>query len=652
MEKERKGRLILLSLFVVFLFTLLIIHYFKIQVVDFRRWTQLAKQQHQTVIEIPSKRGVFYSDTSLQYGHPEKALAFVIDVPKYHLMIDPSIIPFRYKEPMMEKILSILTEIEDEDKFKAHFSKRSRSRKLASWLSKSKEEQIMQWWKPFAREHRITKNALFCIKEYKRCYPFGKLLGQVLHTLRDDRDEKTGEQIPTGGLELVFNKELKGVNGKQVYMRSPSYTFETDKVVEESKDGQDIHLTINHYIQEVVENELEKGVNKVHAKSGWAVLMDPFTGNIMALAHYPFFNPANYRDYYNDEKLQENVKIKAITDCFEPGSTMKPLTMVIALLANEELKKRGKRPIIAPSEMLRVDNGIFPGRGAPLKDVRHHKNLNMYHALQKSSNIYFARVIERVIAHLGVDWYKEQLERIFGFGMKTGIELPYENPGFLPDPGALYANGKLQWSLPTPYSLAIGYNLLTNSLQMVKAFALIANGGYDVNPTLIKNKWSAEKAKRLIPEDIVNVVTDGLKYVTKPGGSAVYADVGGYTVVGKTSTTEKLIEGKYSKKKHFSSFVGFCPAGRKTKDRPRFVLMVGIDEPKSRYIPGFGTTHYGGKSAAPVFKEIAKQVLDYLGVEEDDPYGWSKSDQRYDESKAVWMKEVKILDKLYKEYNK
>lgn len=653
-KRKRRITFSVVAFGVFFLYAALVIQFFRIQIIEHDKWSRLAKLQHQTVVKEPYKRGIFYSNTSLQKNHFEHPQPLVIDVPKYHLFIDPEMLDEKAKPELiryLEKELAVKEE--DRKSFYRHFYKKSRSRRIATWLTLEQQSKIDSWWKKYRKAYRMPSNAIYFVKDYQRSYPFGKLLGQVLHTVREDRDPATNQWIPTGGLELTFHSRLSGQEGKRVLMRSPRHAFDTDQMITPPQDGKDVYLTINHYLQAIAEEELAKGVKKVGAKGGRAVMLDPYTGEILVLAHYPFFDPSHYRDYYNDETLAEATKIKAITDCYEPGSIMKPITVAIALKANDELQKRGEKPLFFPDEMIRTDNPNFPGRNRPLRDVRTHKYLNMNMAIQKSSNIYVARLTQKIVEALGANWYREQLVHVFGFGLKSGVELPYENPGLVPTPGKTYPGGQLQWSQPTPYSLAMGYNILVNSIQMARAIAVIANGGDLVNPTLIKqetyedeNGQEMPKKKHVISKEITDRVTNAMKFVTKPGGPCVLADVPGYTEAGKTSTSEKLIGGVYSKKTHFSSFIGFAPASN-----PRFVLLINIDEPEKRFIPGFGTTHYGSKCAAPIFREIAKRSLQYLGVAPDDPYGYHKSDPRSDPSQAEWMQEAHELQRLYQKWN-
>lgn len=660
-----RKRLAFISVGMAFLFCILLIQFYRIQIIEGEKWSKKARAQHLLTIIEPYKRGTFYSNTTIKEGHLEPNLAFVTDVPKFHLYVDMTSLPSSHKNIIADKLSSFLElSTKENEKLHQQMEKKSKSRRIAAWTSPEKKLEIETWWNQFAKKNKIPRNAVFFIQDFKRSYPYGKMLGQILHTVREQRDPKTHAHIPTGGLELMMDPYLKGKEGKRVLLRSPRNSLDLGTVVSAPENGADIFLTINHYLQAVCEEELEKGVTTANAKSGWAIMMDPHTGHILAWAQYPWFEPAQYAKFFNNPSLQKETKVKGITDPFEPGSTMKPITILICLKANEELIKRGKPPLFSPTEKVATSNGSFPGRSKPIHDVRSHPYLNMYMALQKSSNIYMARIIQRVIENLGDEWYRNCLYEIFNFGKKTGIELSSESPGLLPAPGKKHPNGSMEWSKPTPYSLAFGHNILVNSLQMVRAYSLIANGGYSVEPTLIKkivrtkeNSASEvlldnEKAiphkdqEPLFSKASLNEVLKGMMYVTKPGGAGTRADISGYTEAGKTATSEKIINGTYSKKTNISTFIGWSPAYN-----PKFVLMVVIDEPEWKFIPGVGKNQQGGTCAAPVFREIGKKTLEYLGVTPDDPFGFPQGDPRRDPEKAVWMKEATALTELYKKWN-
>ncbi len=291
-----------------------------------------------------------------------------------------------------------------------------------------------------------------------------------------------------------------------------------------------------------------------------------------------------------------------------------------------------------------------------MKDARVYSYLNMDMAVQKSSNIYMARIVDRLIKTMGDEWYRNALESIFGFGQKTNIELPAENPGLLPTPGKVHPNGKLEWSLPTPYSLAIGHNILINGVQMVRAYAILANGGKAVQPHLVRkivkngnvlaDFSSYQASDQVLSPEICSALLRSLKFPTKEGGTSRRGDVHGYTEVGKSGTSEKIIGGSYSKDHNISSFLGFVPA-----DKPRFVLLISIDDPEKKLIPGVGRQQFGGVCAAPVFSAIASRALEYLGVAPDDPYGYPMGDPRRNVQMADWHSEVQALKELYEKWN-
>jgi len=631
--------------------------FYKLQILEGEKWAEQAKSQHRLFVTEPFKRGRFFANSALKKGHPEKSIPLVFDVKRYHIHIDSITIPRQWHKEIAMAIGNYFNLNDDErETICKQFDKRCRSRRLKRWIHETDKRRLEEWWYPYAKKNKIPRNGLYFVEDYHRSYPYGKLLGAVLQTVREERDVETNQALPTGGLEYFFNSYLQGKGGKRFLLRSPTQSFEDGCLLTSPEDGADIYLSIDQYIQAIAEEEIERAVKIARAKSGWAVMMNPSTGEVYALAQYPEFDPSDYKKFYNHSELIEATKVHAIADCFEPGSIMKPISIAIALLANIELAKQGKPPIFDPVDMIFVGNGTFPGRKQPIHDVGYHHYLNMYLAIQKSSNIYVAKLIQRVVHTLGDEWYRQQLEQIFGFGVPTGIELPYESVGFLPSLYKRYNSGRRQWSVPTPYSLAIGYNLLTNSMQLMRAFATIVNGGYAICPTLVKKiikddkvifDFSQREKRQVLSAEIGRMVTYALKSVTKPGGRATSADVPGYTEACKTGTTEKIHGGTYSKRHHFSSFIGCSPA-----ENPQFLLYVAINEPEYRFLPGIGKFHFGGKCAAPAFKYIMHRSLQYLGISPDDPHGYPKGDPRSDRTRADWSQQACILQNLYTQWNR
>jgi cell division protein FtsI (penicillin-binding protein 3) len=655
-----RKRLIGISLGIFALFSLLIIQFYRIQIVEGDRWRKLAERQHKLVVKEPFHRGLFYSNGSLREGHPQQDLPLVQNIAKFHLYIDPLSIPISHQRIIIEQLKKFLPQ--PKAFLEGAFLKRSRCRKIASWIDREFKESIETWWFPYAKQQRLPRNALYFIQDYQRCYPFGKLLGCALHTIREDREKGTDRHIPTGGLELVFDRYLQGKMGKREMIRSPRQPLEDEGRIIPPDHGADVYLTIDATVQAIVEEEIEKAVQAAEAKGGWAVMMDPKSGEIWALAQYPSFDPRCYRDYFNDPLLQPYTNVKAITEPYEPGSIFKPITLSVALLANQVLKEKGEPPLFSPYEKIATATCVLPGRKKPIKDLHPHRYLNMYLGLQKSSNVYMSKLIQRVVERMGAEWYSSVLQQIFGFGKKTGIELPSESLGMVPVPGKKYASGHLQWSSSTPYSLAMGHNILASSLQMLRAYAILANGGWDVKPTFVRrivkkdslgktsillDRMQGEKAPvRLLHPEIVSEVVKAMKFATKRGGTASRAEIWGYTEAGKTGTSEKIVGGVYSKTHHISTFIGFAPV-----TNPRFVLLIAIDEPVFKYIPGKGKMQHAGMCAAPAFQAIGTRTLHYLGVEPDDPFGYPPGDPRSNPQKADWFLEVEKLKRLYQEWN-
>lgn len=644
-EKDRK-RLLIVSLGMIFLIGILIIKFFWIQIIEEEYWKGKAEKQHFITVNEPFQRGGFWA---ISQAFPPFKQPLVFDLQQYHLHADTHAIPAHLKEGIASEISSRIHG-KKKSELIAQLEHLSKSRTLAFGLTPDERKNLEQWWHSFARNNKLPRNALFFVPDWHRSYPCGSLMGQVLHTIQALKNEQTKQAIPTGGLELFFNPFLRGKEGKRYMMRSPRHCFESGNIIQPPLNGKNIVLTIDPYIQAIVEDELEQGILRSRAKGGWAVMMNPFTGEILALGQYPFFKQENYSAYFNDPILVEHTRLRAVSEAHEPGSVMKAITLALALLASQTVQEQGKKPLFTIEEKIATSNSKFPGRSKPLVDTHLHYFLNFYMAIQKSSNIYVGRIIERVLQALGHSWYRIQLQEVFGFGLRSGIEYPSENIGVIPTPGKKHSNGKLEWSPATPYSLAMGHNIQANSIQLARAFAVIANGGYLVKPTLISaiegEAFFREPPRKVLPTDIAQEMVKAMRYSVKKGGTCMRADIPGYTEAGKSGTAKKLIDGKYSEKQYVSSFIGFSPALK-----PAFVLLVSFDEPAYGYIPGYGKNHHGGNCAAQTFRRIGSRTLEYLGVPQDDPGGYPVGDPRRDTSTEAWHKETLLLHENYEKWN-
>ena len=628
-------RLVLVMSFLFALFGLLLMSFFQIQIVDGKKWALLGKKQHYFEVREPPSRGVFYAGKT----------PLVFDLEIWHLFVDAEAIP-EEKKKALEELLKGALELNTKEVEAAIYAK-SRSRRLKDGLTRQEKESLFALWLPFAKKNRLPKNALYAVRDYQRSYPFGFFLGQVLHTIQGVKEEGTKQGIPTGGLELSMNESLKGKGGRRLLMRSPRNAFETGDVIEAPEAGADVQLTVNTLLQAICEEELKKGVDYAGAKGGVALMMNPKNGEILALAHYPFFDPSRYQEYFNDPEKIEQTKVKAVTDAHELGSVMKPLTAALALKANQSLKAKGKASLFDPDERIKTHTQLFPGRKKPIKDTKLHTYLNMDMAIQKSSNVYAAILVDRILKEFGAAWYRDELVTTFGFGKKSGIELQGESAGVVPRP----SRSSKEWSLATPYSMAFGHNIQTTSVQLVRAISVLVNGGYLVQPHLVRQIGQGEKTvsapEKVLDEEICHRVVRSMKFVTKPGGSAPKGDVFGFTEGGKSGTANKVVNGAYSETKYVSSFVGFAPA-----ENTAFVLLVTLDEPEYGFIPGVGKIHHGGVATGPIFSEIARRSLEVLGVRPDDPFGYAVNDPRYNRERADYRREALQLQEMYEKWNR
>jgi cell division protein FtsI (penicillin-binding protein 3) len=358
-------------------------------------------------------------------------------------------------------------------------------------------------------------------------------------------------------------------------------------------EGARVEITLDAHIQAIAERELAAGVAQAKAKAGAAVVLDPQTGEILALASHPSFNP-NDPDVRAGGDWKSRARNRILTDPYEPGSTYKGILAAAAL----------DRGVVRPGDRLFCENGSYRYANRTVNDVHPHGWLTVAEAIQFSSNICATKIADK----LGRERYFRYL-RDFGFGERLGVELPGEEPGLLRDVST--------WARIDLATHSYGQGVAVTPLQLAAAFGAIGNGGVLMRPFLVRRvvaptgevlrSTEPTAIRRVIKADTARVTTDILRRVVEERrGTGVKARIDGYPVAGKTGTAQKVTPGArgYSGK-YIGSFVGYLPA-----DAPRAVILVMIDEPAGR---GFG-----GTVAAPVFQRIGVGVMKALGV---DPAG-------------------------------
>lgn len=421
------------------------------------------------------------------------------------------------------------------------------------------------------------------VKEGRRYYPNRTLASNLIGFTGLDANGLEG-------VELFYDKALRGKGHKLLGDKDAAGRVMLYEDAAKSADarGMNVELTVDKAVQHITEKALKKAVEDSRAKGGTAVVMNPHTGEVLAMASYPNYDPNAFKDY-----SQREWKNRAVTDTFEPGSILKTFLVAAAL---EENAVRG-------TELFYCENGSYRVADRVFHDAEKHGWLTVPQVIKVSSNICAAKIGER----LG----KARLYRYmsaFGFGEKTGIDLPGEPRGVL-------RNHK-NWSAVSLHTLSFGQGISATSVQLVTALSAIANGGFLMKPYTVKAVRDSVGAvvfennpmvrKRVISRQTAARMTEMLIGVTTPGGTGTKAALADFEVAGKTATAQKpdLKEGGYLDKAFMAAFFGFVPA----RD-PLIAAIVVLDEPQGDY--------HGGAVAAPAFREISSETLSYMGVSPD-----------------------------------
>jgi len=421
---------------------------------------------------------------------------------------------------------------------------------------------------------KLGLDGVFLQREYGRYYPTGELCAHLVGFTNID-------DVGQEGIERSFNNLLAGEAGaKQVVQGRHGQIIADVRGIKMAHPGVDIRLSIDNRLQYVALRELKAAILEHQAKSGSLVILDVNSGEVLAMVNYPTYNPNNV-----EEREAERIRNRAVTDVFEPGSTMKPFTLSAAL---ESRQYQATSTIDTNPGYLMLDK-------YKVKDSHNYGTIDLTTVLQKSSNIGAAKI--------GLSLSSQNLWQMFsqlGFGKLSGSGFSGEVSGFLPP--------FQTWNRVKHASVSFGYGLNVNALQLARAYAVLGNNGILPPIRLLQlsqSELATASSFQVMRRDTAKAIVRMLETVTVDGGTGEAAAIKGFRVAGKTGTVRKVTATGYSESQYFALFAGLVPASR-----PRFAMVVMIDTPQEG-------EYYGGKVAAPVFAKVMSQILQWLNIPPD-----------------------------------
>lgn len=558
-QRQLTGRLFFLKLMLVLAFVAIVGRLVKIQIVDGPKFQAVAKKQYDQKFTLPAVRGNIYDRNGNVFVSNTMFVSFAAD-PK---IIGDNIarVAGRFSEVFGRPAAfyaAKLRDVEPERRF--------------VWLERRIRPDV-------ARRLEFQKlEGVVVVNEPKRLYHYDELAGALIGFT--DVDNKG-----ISGVELSCEDDLSGTSGFMTMQRDglgrtrPS----ADYPYIEPIDGHYVSLTIDLSYQAIVEEELKNGVVSNKADGGLAVLLNPKTGEILALATYPGVNPNEFGKY--DIRTARN---RVVTDMFEPGSVFKIVTASAAY----------EHRLILPEKRFKAENGIYKvalrgGKFRTISDSHKHDILTFQEAIELSSNIVMAKAGDIIGPE---NLYRQA--RDYGFGIPTGVDLTGEVRGRLKKPH--------QWSGTTLQTMAYGYEVAVTPLQIAAAYAAVANGGILMKPFVIARvqstngdiirERSPQRIRRVVSSETASLLVKAFEGVVERG-TATDVKINGVRIAGKTGTARRIIDGKYEAGYYTASFVGFFPV-----EDPQVVCLVMMDNPRSR-------GYYGGSTSGSIFHAIAERVV-------------------------------------------
>jgi cell division protein FtsI (penicillin-binding protein 3) len=552
-------RLFILAGFLLFWFLVICGRLVWLQVVNYGDYTQRAAKQQQRSIEVSPVRGNIYDRRGNE-------LAMTVSVDSVFAV--PSEVPdIHSAAQVLGRVLKAdATEIES----------RMRGSKAFAWVARKIDNPTS------ARVRALNLKGIYFQKESKRFYPKNELAAQVLGYVGLDDDG-------LGGIEREFQPQLTGKAGKMLITMDNKHRW-LGRTEKQPDPGENVVLTIDEKIQYIAERELARAIAETHAEAGTVIVQNPHTGEILALANWPTFNP----NIFNKVNLQA-LKNRAVSDIYEPGSTFKIVTLAAAL----------EEKITNPDEVIDCQMGSIVVNGLRIHDHHPYAGLTVQQILEHSSDVGAIKIALR----LGEERFDRYI-RAFGFGTQTRIELPGETRGI--------TKPVSRWSKVSIGAISMGQEIGVSPVQLASMASIIANDGLYVPPRIVAGTTPPRSTPQLIAfhpalgRRVISPLTAAQMKHMMEGvvlrGTGKKAILDGYSSAGKTGTAQKIdASGRYSHKQHIASFAGFAPV-----NNPAVTVLVVLDSPAGGY-PRDG----GGEAAAPVFTRIAQQVLAYMNVPHD-----------------------------------
>ncbi len=559
LDKPR-WRVFIVATLLIALFAMVSVKALELQILDRERAFKIARKQHHGTSTLLPRRGKIFDRNG-------KELAVNIDVKSVYANPKKVTNPSETAKILSEKLnlsqKKILNRVSSDKSF--------------VWIKRLADSESVE------ELQNLDITGLGYIPEPKRIYPNGHLLGQVIGITDVD-------SVGIEGIEYHYDSLLTGKTRKITLKRDarghkilndPSEIQEIDQY---KTSGHDIVLTIDSQIQYIVERQLKEGIEEVGGEKGMAIIMNPETGEVLAMASYPFLDPNNFSKF-----PEVNRRNLPIWYAHEPGSTMK------VFLASSALDDKK----VNPNSKFNCENGRRRIGSAVIRDIKPRGTLTVAEIVKYSSNIGASKIGEL----LGRDKYYKYLNK-FGFGKKTGMGLPGESSGLLAAPR--------KWGPIELATISFGQGISVTSLQLVTALSAIANGGYLMKPYVIEKIVGPDG--NVIEQNSPEVVTRAISYDTSyqmkqimqgvvENGTGKKAQIPGFSVAGKTGTAQipNPKSGGYYSDRYIASFIGFAPV-----EDPEIVMVVVVEAPRKK-------TH-GGSVAAPIFKQIAEKVLFHMGI--------------------------------------